>query len=207
MKNKSPGILVFFLFFSMLSTAQERVCTPNVWKGEVIKGIIYLENGDSLQGKFTHLTPYNDIKTTHILYQGPKKKKEAISRKVITAYYDKKLDEYRMKVYVDNDSVHVKKNCFFDQGRFLRVIVKGEYNLLKDELTYQSSITAYSQSSSDEVYYILPPSGILLKVQINDLKAQILSIVKEAGSSNVIANKEDFTVDDMIEALNYINSN
>ena len=180
---------------------------PKVWKGEVIKGTIYLENGDSLQGKFTHLTPYNDIKTTHILYKGPKKIKKEINRSEIVAYHDIKLDEFRMKVYVDKDSVHVKKNCFFDQGRFLRVIVKGKYNLLKDELTYQSSISAYNQSSSDEVYYILPPSGILLKVQINDLKAQLLSIVKEAGSSNDIDNKEEFTVDDMIEVLNYINSN
>lgn len=206
MKNNSLAILVLSLFFSLFSNAQEKVCTPNVWKGDVIKGVIYLDNGDSLQGKFTHLTPYNDIKTTHVLYKGPKKEKEEINRKVIVAYYDKKLDEFRIKVYVDKDSVYVKKNCFFDQGRFLRVIVKGKYNLLKDELTYNSSIAAYSQSSSDEVYYILPPNGVLLKVQINDLKAQILSIVKEAGSSVKIENKKEFIVEDMIEILNYINS-
>ncbi len=194
------------MFIIQPTIAQEKVCVPNVWKGEVIKGKVFLENGDSLTGKFTHLTPYNDIKTTHIIYKGGKNKKSEIYRKDIAAYYNKKTDEYRRKVYVDSDSVFVKKNCFFDQGRFLLVVVKGKYTLLKDELNYHSTIAAYGQSRATDIYYILPPNGKLLKVQINDLKAQIGSLLYEEGISE-FKNNEITSVDNMIEVLNYINSN
>ena len=206
LNKKALEIIIVLLFFSIQLGAQEKVCLPNVWKGDVIKGTVYLESGDSLIGKFTHLTPYNDIKTTHIIYQGNKKKKEEISRKQVVAYYNKKSDELRWKVYVDKDSVHVKKNCFFDQGRFLLVIINGNYKLLKSELNYHSSISEYGQRSSNDVYYILDPTGLLMKVQVNELKAQMLSILYEEGSKEFIE-KEEYSIEDMIEVLNYINSN
>ena len=112
-----------------------------------------------------------------------------------------------MKVYVDGDSVFVKKNCFFDQGRFLLVLVKGKYTLVKDELTYRSSISAYSQSSANDVYYILPPDGLLMKVQVNELKAQMLSLLEKGDNREMISGKTECTVDDMIELLQYFNSN
>ncbi len=70
MISKSSLPFVFFLLLVAGAFGQEQICIPNVWKGEVVKGWIYLSNGDSLIGKFTHLTPKNDIKTTHVLYKG-----------------------------------------------------------------------------------------------------------------------------------------
>jgi hypothetical protein len=186
--------------------AQEKVCIPNVWKGDVIKGKIYLQNGDSLEGKFTHLTPVNTIKTSHIIYQGKDSKKREINRKEVVAYYDKKSKELRYKVYITSDSVHVKKNCFFDKGRFLLLIENGRYKLLEDELTYNSSITAYNQGVSDSVYYILPPDGLLIKVQIKDLKAQLQSILIDEDCKDLFK-KDSFSVENMIETLRFINSN
>lgn len=189
-----------------MGLAQEKVCVPNVWKGEEVKGDVYLKNGDTLSGKFTHLTPYNDIKTTHIIYKVDKKTKVYINRADIIAYKDKKHHENRFKVYVDKDSTLFKKGCFYDQGKFLVVIEYGKYILVKDQLNYQSSIASYGQSTSDDIYYLLLPNSHLVEVQINDIKAQLISIIEWDSSYDVFTNSDNFTVNDMIALLHFVNT-
>ena len=181
------------------------MCIPNVWSPEAVKGTIYLTNGDSLKGKFLHLTPYNDIKTTHIIYksnEGPVN----VNRQEIKAYYDKKKNEYRIKVYIDADSIHMKKGCVFDQGRFLLVIDKGKYTLLRDELNYYSSIDAYSQSNSNDIYYILPPNKKLIKVQINNLRAQMISLFSEDEVLKYLSDDKELSVIEMIDLIEGVNN-
>jgi len=197
-------LLMIGLSFGSLFS-QEKRCIPNVWKAEEVKGWICLNNGDTLWGKFTHLTPYNDIKTTHIIYHNGKHKKEYINRSIIRSYQNNTEYFYRLKVYVDVDSSLYKKGCFFDQGRFLEVVVSGNYTLLKDQLNYYSSIEAYSQSSSNDIYYILLPTGKLIEVQINDLKAQLLSLVSWEDDNEIFSNAETFTVEEMIALIEYLN--
>lgn len=201
------SLLILFVFVLSLGNAfsQEKRCIPNVWKAEEVKGWVCLNNGDTLWGKFSHLTPYNDIKTSHIIYRYGDKDREYINRSVIRSYQDKEENFYRLKVYVDVDSSLYKKGCFFDQGRFLEVVVSGNYTLLKDQLNYYSSIEAYSQSSSSDIYYILMPSGKLIEVQINNLKAQLLSLVTWEDDNEVFTNAETFTVEEMIDLIEYLN--
>ena len=200
-------ISIISLFaFSRATQAQEKRCIPNVWKGEEVKGIVYLSNGDTLKGKFTHLTPYNDIKTTHVIYQASKKDKEYLNRAAIKAYYDSKTKEYRLKVYVDVDSSLYKKGCFFDQGKFLEVLIDGKYTLLKDELNYYSSINAYSQSANRDIYYLLLPSALLIEVDINHLKEQLLSLITDAEDIDAFTNADSFTVEEMMELITFLNA-
>ena len=204
MKTNQYLLLILLLAISIYSKAQEKVCIPNVWSPETVKGTIYLTNGDSLKGKFLHLTPYNDIKTTHIIYKsnaGPVN----VNRQEIKAYFDKKKNEYRIKVYINRDSIHMKKGCVFDQGRFLLVIDKGKYTLLKDELNYYSSIDAYSQSNQDDIYYILPPNKKLIKVQINNLRAQMISLFSEDEVLKYLSDDRELTVVEMIELIEGVN--
>lgn len=199
--------LIIGMFSSSISLSQEKVCIPNVWKGAEVKGEIYLKNGDTLSGKFTHLTPYNDIKTTHIIYKKDKKTHININRADITGYFDKKHHENHLKVYVNTDSTHYKKGCFFDQGKFLVIVESGKYTLVKDQLNYQSSISAYNQSTSEFIYYILLPNSKLVEAQINDLKAQLKSIIEWNSSYDVFLEDDDFTADDMIALLHFVNIN
>lgn len=198
-------VILLFLTHSIFVKAQEKVCIPNVWKPEMIKGSIYKTDGDSLSGKFLNLTPYNDIHTTHIVYKTSKQSVN-INRFEIKAYFDKKKSEYRLKVYVDADSVTTKKGCFFDMGKFLLVIENGKYILLKDELNYYSSIDAYSQSNVDKVYYILPPDKKLIKVQINNLSAQMMSLFSKEEVANYLAGDNELTIPEMIELIHRVNS-
>lgn len=204
---KMSCVLLFSIFIVSFSFSQEKRCIPEVWSGEVVKGYVILENGDSLQGKFTHLTPYNDIKTTHVIYDKAKQKKVYINRRDVKLYYDKKKKESRLRVYINKDSTHIKKNCFFDQGRFLVIVEKGRYMLVKDELHYHSSISAYSQSSSDNIYYLLLPNANLVKVNISDLKAQMKSIFMNEKSIENYNISDDFYIEDMISLLHYVNEN
>jgi hypothetical protein len=200
---------IFLFFLTLLPSvvfSQEKVCVPKVWKGEVVKGTIFLTNGDSLQGKFTHLTPYNDIKTTHIIYKEGKKDKVYINRADIAAYKNLKTKEYRLKVYVNTDSTHFAKGCFFDQGKFLIVVESGKYTILQDELNFHSSITSYNQSSAKEVYYILLPSSKLVKVILSDLKAQMMSIIIWESDLDIFTSDDIFTIEDMIEVIKFANS-
>lgn len=198
---------LLWMFSSSFLFAQEKVCIPNVWKGAEVKGDVYLKNGDTLSGKFTHLTPYNDIKTTHIIYKKDKKTHININRADIIGYKDKKKHENRLKVYVDKDSTIFKKGCFFDQGKFLVIVESGKYTLVKDELNYQASITAYNQSTADAIYYILLPDSKLIEAQINDLKAQLQSIIEWDSSYDVFLDDDNFTANDMIALLHFVNSN
>lgn len=200
-------VSVFFIAaLSSSIMAQEKVCIPNVWKGEVIKGTVYLENGDSLKGKFTHLTPYNDIKTTHISYKGKNKEKANIYRKEIKAYFDDKKKEYRLRVYVDSDSVIVKKDCFFDQGKFLKVIEDGDYILLQDELNYYSSLEAYSQTYSTDIFYLLKPNKELIKISMNDCRYQLLSFMSKKQKENFALPSGEFSKTDVIRAVEVLNT-
>jgi hypothetical protein len=207
-KIMGKGLLISFLLLLFIAgngLSQEKRCIPNVWKAEEVKGWVYTNSGDTLEGKFAHLTPYNDIKTTHVIYHNGKKDKVYINRADVISYFDKSEKFVRLKVYVDTDSSIYKKGCFFDQGRFLEVVVQGEYTLLKDKLNYYSSIEAYSQSSSSDIYYILLPSHKLIEVQINDLKAQLLSLVIWEDDNEIFTNAESFTIEEMIELIEYLN--
>jgi len=196
----------FFLAFSYYGIGQEKRCIPSVWKAETVKGYAILTNGDSLAGKFEHLTPVNDIKTSHVIYTLGKTK-EYIPRKDIKYYYDKKKKETRYKVYTNTDSTFIKKNCFFDQGKFLLVIEYGQYILVKDKLNYNSSISAYSQSRSDDIYYILLPSQLLVEVNMAEIKFQMESIFMTDPKIGEYEFPEDFGINDMIALIDEINSN
>lgn len=170
--------LVFIFGFIItvnLVCGQEKICLPDVIVGKRITGIVYLNNGDTLEGEFIHLTPVNDIGTTHILYKS-KQKTKTINRFLISAYYDIKKDEKRYKAYPDKDSVMVKEECRFDMGIFMLALVDGSYKLLQDELLSGSTIQAYNQSDSNYIYYLLTPDGSLIKLIRNDLKPQLQSI-------------------------------
>ena len=91
-------------------------------------------------------------------------------------------------------------------GKFLLVIDSGKYILLKDELNYYSSIDAYSQSNVDEVYYILPPDKRLIKVQINSLRAQMMSLFPKEEVADFLIGDNEMTIPEMIELVRSVNS-
>ena len=206
MKPHQALVILFILSNVMLLKAQEKVCIPNVWKPEMVKGIIFKTNGDSLSGKFLNLTPYNDIHTTHIVYKTSNVSVN-ISRFEIKAYFDKKKNEYRLKVYVDADSVYIKKGCFFDMGKFLLVVENGKYVLLKDELNYYSTLNAYSQSILDQVYYILPPDKKLIKVDINNLSAQMMSLFPPDQVAKYLVEDDELTILELQDLVHIMNLN
>ena len=199
-------IVCTFLLFAHLLPAQEKVCIPNVWSPDVVKGKIYLNSGDSLEGKFTHLTPYNDINTTHIVYKTTKGEMGEINRSEIAAYYNKKEDKKRLKVYIDKEKVKEKKGCFFDQGKFLEILRSGHYTLLKDELNYQSSIESYTQSLANEVYYIRLEDGSVIKLVLSSLRSQMISICDPEQLAAYDLPKGNFTIDDAIDLIDYLNT-
>ena len=51
-------------------------CTEN----HKSSGTIYIYNGDSISGKFTHLTPRNDYYTTHIIFKTSSGQNKMVNR-------------------------------------------------------------------------------------------------------------------------------
>ena len=86
------------------------------------------------------------------------------------------------------------------------MLEKGKYILLKDELNYHSSIDAYSQSNVDEVYYILPPDKKLVKVQINNLSAQMMSLFTKEEVAHYLLGDNELTIPEMIDLIHNVNS-
>jgi len=191
-------------FMALTVKGQEKVCLPEVIASKKVKGTIYLTNGDSISGVFTHLTPQNNISTTHVLYQ-TKGDKESINRVRIKAYYNKKTKEKRCKVYPDKDSVMVKKQCRFDMGIFMLVIVDGPYKLLQDVLHPSSSIQAYNQSSSDYIYYLLGPDKKLIKIIRSDLRPQLQSIFGKYPGADRYFSAPGFNIDKASELISMVN--
>ena len=62
MLNKLHVLLLIFGFLlgNGIVKGQGEVCIPQTWVGKKVKGVIYLNTGDSVSGQFIHLTPIND---------------------------------------------------------------------------------------------------------------------------------------------------
>jgi len=199
-------IIFFFLFGNEMINAQGEVCIPQTWVGKKVKGTIYINTGDSVSGKFTHLTPRNDYFTTHIIIDENNGVKEKINRAEIVSYFDKKKKEKRYKVYPNVDSVFVKKNCHFDMGVFMLILVDGPNKLLMDVLESNASIQAYNQSESNAIYYLLPPNKKLIEINRTDLKPQLQSLFSDYPGTEQIFSEPGFNIERASEIVRLANT-
>lgn len=204
-------LLVLFSIFGFLLVngfvlGQGEVCIPQTWAGKKVKGVIYTSNGDSIIGKFTHLTPRNDYYTTHIIFDSSTGIKGNINRAEIKSYLDKKEKEKRHKVYPTIDSVFVKKGCYFDMGVFMLVVVDGPYKLVLDVLSSTSSIQAYNESESNAIYYLLPPDNKLLQLNRVDIKPQLQSLFSDYPGTDQVFSVTDFNIDNAAEIIRLVNT-
>lgn len=199
-------MIFFFLFGNEIINAQGEVCIPQTWVGKKVKGTIYINSGDSISGKFIHLTPRNDYFTTHILIDANNGVHEKINRAEIFSYYDKKKKEKRFKVYPNVDSVFVKKKCYFDMGVFMLILVDGPNKLLMDVLESNSSIQAYNQSESDAIYYLLPPDKKLIELNRTDLKPQLQSLFSEYPGTDMVFSDPGFNIERASEIVRLVNN-
>ena len=208
MINKLSILLTVFIFLlgNGLIKGQGEVCIPQTWVGKKVKGVIYINTGDSIAGKFIHLTSRNDYFTTHILIEANNGEKEKINRADIVSYYDKKKKENRYKVYPDTDSVFVKKKCRFDMGVFMLVLVDGPNKLLMDVLESTSSIQAYNQSESNAIYYLLPPDDKLIKLNRTDLKPQLQSLFSNYPGTDQVFSEPGFNIENASEIVRLVNT-
>ena len=92
-------------------------------------------------------------------------------------------------------------------GKFLLVVENGKYVLLKDELNYYSTINAYSQSILDQVYYILPPDKKLIKVDINNLSAQMMSLFPPDQVAKYLVEDDELTILELQDLVHIMNLN
>jgi len=201
---KSNAIVVFFLAIVSFGFGQERICIPDVLFSKKVKGTLFMNNGDSISGAFTHLTPENDIETTHIIVKTPESK-VSISRREIQSYYDDKEQVLRYGVYTKPDSVFVKKECRYDLAVFMIVMVDGEYRLLKNKIEPSSSIQEYNQSENKFAYYIFTPDSKLIELVINDLKPQMKSLFYGKKEVDELFSEESFNIDTVIEIITIVN--
>ena len=206
--SKLSILLIIFIFLlgCGITKGQEEVCIPQTWVGKKVKGTIYIYNGDSVSGKFTHLTPRNDYFTTHIIFDSNSGENGQINRADIISYYDNKKKEKRYKIYSNIDSVFIKKKCRFDMGVFMLIIVDGPYKLLTDVLLSNSSIQAYNQSESNEIYYLLPPDNKLLKLNRTDIKPQLQSLFSDYPGTQEVFSDPDFNMDSASEIIRLVNT-
>jgi len=208
MLKKLPVLLLIFgfLFGTGIVKGQGEVCIPQTWVGKKVRGVIYLNTGDSVSGKFIHLTPRNDYYTTHILFKDSSGQQKMVNRADIISYFDKVEKEKRYKVYTNVDSVFVKKNCHFDMGVFMLVVVDGPYKLLLDVLSSTSSIQAYNESESDAIYYLLPPNNKLLKLNRVDIKPQLKSLFSGYPGTDQVFSNPVFNIDSVSEIIRLVNT-
>ena len=207
MHKKLPILLLTFIFLlgNGIIKGQGEVCIPQTWVGKKVKGTIYIYNGDSVSGKFTHLTPRNDYYTTHIIFKTSSGQNKMVNRADLISYYDKQEKEKRFKVYPNVDSVFVKKNCRFDMGVFMLVVVDGPYKLLLDVLLSTSSIQAYNESESDAIYYLLPPNKKLIKINRVDIKPQLSSLFSGYPGTDQIFSDPVFNIERASEIIRLVN--
>lgn len=207
MPKKLPILLLIFIFLlgNGIIKGQGEVCIPQTFVGKKVKGTIYIYNGDSVSGKFTHLTPRNDYYTTHIIFKTSSGQNKMVNRADLLSYYDKQKKEKRFKVYPNIDSVFVKKSCRFDMGVFMLVVVDGPYKLLVDILLSNSSIQAYNQSESDSIYYISLPDNKLLKLNRNDLKPQLQSLFSGYPGTDQVFAEPGFNIERASEIIRLVN--
>jgi len=208
MLKKLPFLLLIFGFLlgSGIAKGQGEVCIPQTFVGKKVKGVIYLNTGDSVSGKFIHLTPRNDYYTTHILFKDSSGQQKVVNRADIISYYDKVEKEKRYKVYTSVDSVFVKKSCHFDMGVFMVAVEDGPYKLLLDVLSSTSSIQAYNESESDLIYYLLPPNNKLLKLNRVDIIPQLKSLFSGYPGTDEIFSDPGFTIDNASEIIRLVNT-
>jgi len=200
-------LLLGFIFTIVTAfvNGQEKVCIPESIKNKKVSGTIYLSDGDTISGEFIHLTPENNIRTTHIIYKSPDGKRE-INRIRVISYSNEKEKEKRYKVYAVKDSVLVKKGCRYDMGVFMPAIVDGPYKLLKNELKSDATIQAYSQSSTNNVYFLLTPQNKLIKLARNDLKPQVQSIFYGYEGTEHFFLEPDFNIDTAAALIRKVNA-
>ena len=208
MLNKLHVLLLIFGFLlgNGIVKGQGEVCIPQTWVGKKVKGVIYLNTGDSVSGKFIHLTPRNDYYTTHILFKASSGQRKMVNRADIIFYYDEVEKEKRYKVYTNVDSVFVKKNCYFDMGVFMLVVVDGPYKLLLDVLSSTSSIQAYNESESNAIYYLLPPNNKLLKLNRVDIKPQLKSLFSGYPGTDQVFSESDFNIESASVIVRLVNT-
>lgn len=199
-------LMIVFILGSGIIKGQEEICIPQTWVGKKVKGVVYKNNGDSISGKFTHLTPRNDYYTTHILFESKTGVKGNINRAEIVSYFDKKEKDKRYKIYPNVDSVFVKKKCHFDMGVFMVLVEDGPYKLLQDILLSNSSIQAYNQSESNDIYYLLPPNKKLLELNRNDLKPQLQSLFSNYPGTDQIFSEPNFNIESASKVIHLVNT-
>jgi len=206
MNNRFKAIIFLGLFqVSALVSAQEKICTPETLVGKKVKGTVYLNDGDTISGEFIHLTPKNDIRTTHIIFESADKKK-AINRMLVIAYHNNNEKDKRYKVYPEKDSVFVKKQCRYDMGVFMLAEVDGPYKLLIDKLKPGATIQAYSQSAENIIYYLRTPDNRLIKLIRNDLKPQLKSIFYNYNVADAFFEQPDFSFKTAAELIRAVNA-
>jgi hypothetical protein len=198
-------MLAGLLLMNFLVEGQEKICIPRSLISKKVTGTIYLNNGDSISGVFENLTPVNDILTTHIIVDSAGAPLY-IPRVTIGSYFDEDKNEKRYKVYPDDDKVYVKKQCHYDLGIFMLLLVDGPYKLLSDKLRAKSSIQAYSQSTTSYVYYLITPDDRFIKIIINDIKPQLQSLLNNYPGVDQYFSDPEFDVDTVVELIRMVNS-
>jgi hypothetical protein len=201
------GLIIIsgFILLGLTVNGQEKVCLPNTLRAYKVTGTIYLNNGDSISGVFSNLTDVNDILTTHILVDTAGVD-FLIPRTHINSYFDSDDKERKYKIYHLSASLIIKKQCRYDIGIFVKEIVDGPYKLLIDKLKAESTIQAYNQSTTDDVYYLVTPANKLIKIILNDLKPQLRSIfIKYPGTDRYFSDPE-FNIESAAELIRMVNS-
>ena len=91
-------------------------------------------------------------------------------------------------------------------GVFMLIVVDGPYKLLTDVLLSNSSIQAYNQSESNEIYYLLPPDNKLLKLNRTDIKPQLQSLFSDYPGTEEVFSDPGFNMDSVSEIIRLVNT-
>jgi len=195
------SLIILSLFTSEIAFSQGSECLPKMIKSEKVDGTMYLANGDSIVGYFMHLSPQNDIFTTHVLFNYKKNPDNRVSRSEIVAYKNNAEKFKRIKVFPEDERVLKRKECYFDLGNFMEVMIDGPYKLLVDILPAKSSISSYNNANSGKVYYLLTPDNQLIKLNFIHLKPQMISIFLKFPETGKIFKKESFDLENAMEVI------
>ena len=91
-------------------------------------------------------------------------------------------------------------------GVFMVLVEDGPYKLLQDILLSNSSIQAYNQSESNDIYYLLPPNKKLLELNRNDLKPQLQSLFSNYPGTDQIFSEPNFNIESASKVIHLVNT-
>jgi hypothetical protein len=203
---KKPLIPILFFAIVHSTSGQSGKCLPDGFSSSM-KGKITLIDGTTYSGKFRYLEAENmqASLTTHIEYISDKNKTEFINRINIQSFQPKGNENEFYKTYLNKDTVLVKRECRYDLGVFLEAIVNGPYKLLEQGITYRADIAAYNQSNNGKVYYLVLPDKKIIKLNRNDLKFQVNSLVDASFKNHPLFQSEPFDIQTTIAVLGKLN--